>query len=223
MRLQVIVGVRMHASNHTVPGQLLFAPLHVATSWSELVLPPYYQHANQVLFAPCSPEPEDAVWGVAKHVESTFGVVAVCLPCDTGCGNSMAEYFKRYQRAVLAGVVFLGNASLLLQPGTGVEYRIRLDGDVLLPSINATSWTPSVGIAPDLSALSYAKGFSPVQLAVEHGVLSLRNNGSLPLAAFCDMFIQEFPLLSYQETTAIARVRTCVAVLCPVIYVSFVT
>lgn len=203
----------------TVPGQLLFARVPVASAWADLALPTLYRNADRILFAPCHAAPGDVVWGLAKQIEGRFGALSVCLECDTGCSDSMESYYEWHQHDVLAGVVFSGNTSLLLQPGSSVQYHIRIDGDEFLPGINGTVWTPSVGVAPDLSSLAFSSLFSPVQLAVERGILAARSNGTLPLAALLDMFVQQFPVSPYQVTTSAVVGRTIVAAMTGIIYI----
>ncbi len=180
-------------SRHVEPLPL-FPARPIASNLSQLHLPRMYEHADQLLFAPCQPIGGDDVWTVAQNVSAALGASAVCLPCAAAsqCGvHSMDSYYSGHRSQVLAGLVF--NTSTLLAPGTSVGYTIRLDGGQHLPKLNGSdNMVPAADCLPDANMV-YNAIFLPVQVAVEGSIVAARSNNSAPAALWHQVSVQRFP------------------------------
>lgn len=188
------MAARQWSSIRTVPPLPLFPARPIATNLSQLRLPTLYQHADQLLFAPCSPVDGDGVWALAQRVSAAFGCAVVCLPCGTAseCGaSSMDAYYARRRVQVLAGVVFA--SPHVLEPNNSVRYTIRLDGEVYMPGFNGTANEVSPGSCRPDDNMVFNSLFLPVQVAVEQAIVAARANASVPTPVWGQVWVQRFP------------------------------
>ena len=174
--LMVLVGIRSAVQNKSYDSQLDFWQEAISNSLFPIVNGTSYQNATSVLYAPCSPTPNDTLWRVAQQVGTTFGGVPLCFPCNAqaDCANSMEAYFLAHSDTVFGGVVFTGDVAGALTAGVPVPYYIRMDGDNFLPGVSGTELTPSFHAQPDQTTLQYQSYFLPLQVAVERALLTLR-------------------------------------------------
>jgi hypothetical protein len=198
--LQVLVSIRMSVKNKSFPEQLAFDQVKVAATLGDLSLPDDFGAANHLLFTPCdNATGSDPGWRLAQSVTATFGGVPVCLPCNSGCNNSVDAYYAAHQFQVVAAVVVTSNTSTLVTPGSTVQYYIRMDGDAFLPGITGASYMPSYHTMPDPTSTAYNDYFLPLQAAVERAILGLRG-----VAGFFSLSVQQFPATPYEQNTATA-------------------